>query len=428
MLFSSDWLFEIAQKKQNAINQFLNDYQDISIDMFEIFGNYGLVHPMDSLLELYKLPDIKDYDVLIFQTNSNFYKDYRQQMIDEAHKYHIPVVSINDPIKDCVYVGTDNQQAIYKLTQTISAERNCQKVAYVSGPMSSREARLRKADFLQATKDLEDIQIIEGASCGYPTNEKDNFELKKEEQINLFNKYQKGDKNAFKKLINHNLGLSVTIAKTFIGSTTSVINIFDLINEGNLALINAVKSFNPEKDVKFSSYAGIIIKQQLTKYVLENSKGFNINIHTMQRINKLKSIINTNPNLNDQELANILNISISTVKNYKLFLLNILSLNVRISDDIEEDYIDYITYEDAIDPCEQVIKKLEYEIVKSKLSLLNEKELDIIKLYFKENLTLKEIGEKYNLTKQRISKILNNALYKLKYDYERLEKNINKSR
>ena len=107
--------------------------------------------------------------------------------------------------------------------------------------------------------------------------------LKKEEQINLFNKYQKGDKNAFKKLINHNLGLSVTIAKTFIGSTTSVINIFDLINEGNLALINAVKSFNPEKDVKFSSYAGIIIKQQLTKYVLENSKGFNINIHKIGR-------------------------------------------------------------------------------------------------------------------------------------------------
>ena len=101
--------------------------------------------------------------------------------------------------------------------------------------------------------------------------------LKKEEQINLFNKYQKGDKNAFKKLINHNLGLSVTIAKTFIGSTTSVINIFDLINEGNLALINAVKSFNPEKDVKFSSYAGIIIKQQLTKYVLENKKEISLN-------------------------------------------------------------------------------------------------------------------------------------------------------
>lgn len=80
-----------------------------------------------SLLELYKLPDIKDYDVLIFQTNSNFYKDYRQQMIDEAHKYHIPVVSINDPIKDCVCVGTDNQQAIYKLTQTILAEKIVKK-------------------------------------------------------------------------------------------------------------------------------------------------------------------------------------------------------------------------------------------------------------------------------------------------------------
>ena len=193
--FSSDWLFEIAQEKQNAINQFLNDYQDISIDMFEIFGNYGLVHPMDSLLELYKLPDIKDYDVLIFQTNSNFYKDYRQQMIDEAHKYHIPVVSINDPIKDCVYVGTDNQQAIYKLTQTISAERNCQKVAYVSGPMSSREARLRKADFLQATKDLEDIQIIEGASFFESTERLETLLSQTSHFYDLFDVFEKESQN-----------------------------------------------------------------------------------------------------------------------------------------------------------------------------------------------------------------------------------------
>lgn len=52
--FSSDWLLKLP-KKTKCDQSILNDYQDISIDMFEIFGNYGLVHPMDSLLELYKL-------------------------------------------------------------------------------------------------------------------------------------------------------------------------------------------------------------------------------------------------------------------------------------------------------------------------------------------------------------------------------------
>lgn len=160
--FSWDWLFEIVQEKQKGIQKFLDEYQDISIDLFENYGNYGLVHPMDSLLELYKLPNIKDYDALIFQTNSNFYKDYRQQMIETAHRYHIPVISINDPIKNCVYVGTDNQKAIYDITRTIIDEKHCQNIAYVSGPMTSREARLRKAGFLQATEQIENIQIIDG--------------------------------------------------------------------------------------------------------------------------------------------------------------------------------------------------------------------------------------------------------------------------
>lgn len=75
--FSSDWLFEIAQEKQNAINQFLNDYQDISIDMFEIFGNYGLVHPMDSLLELPSLEVITIFFRTTFKPFLSICRFYR---------------------------------------------------------------------------------------------------------------------------------------------------------------------------------------------------------------------------------------------------------------------------------------------------------------------------------------------------------------
>ena len=79
--FSSEWLSEIVNEKQRGIKQFLDEFDDCKIDVFENFGNYGLVHPMDSLLEIFKLADIKDYDALMFQGNSNFYKDQRQKII-----------------------------------------------------------------------------------------------------------------------------------------------------------------------------------------------------------------------------------------------------------------------------------------------------------------------------------------------------------
>ena len=96
--------------------------------------------------------------------------------------------------------------------------------------------------------------------------------LSKEEQIALFNDYKKGNKKSFTKLINHNLRLPVSIAQKFIDNTNAVVNVFDLINEGNLALINATKRFDPSKDVKFSSFAAIMIKQSIIRFVFENEK------------------------------------------------------------------------------------------------------------------------------------------------------------
>lgn len=161
--FSSDWLLEIVQDKQAGIKDFLNDYPDVSIDLFENYGNYNLINPTDSLLELYKLPNIEDYDAIIFQTNSTFYRDYRQKVIDKAYSLNIPIISINDPIDKCIYVGTDNKQAIYDLVKTIRKEKNCKKITFVAGPNTSREANLRKEGFLKAVEGLTEINIIEGS-------------------------------------------------------------------------------------------------------------------------------------------------------------------------------------------------------------------------------------------------------------------------
>ena len=111
--------------------------------------------------------------------------------------------------------------------------------------------------------------------------------LSKEEQITLFNDYKKGNKKSFTKLINHNLRLPVSIAQNFIDNTNATINVFDLINEGNLALVKATKRFDPSKDVKFSSFATIMIKQGIFRFVLENEKSISIKYSTKLVINKV---------------------------------------------------------------------------------------------------------------------------------------------
>ena len=148
--------------------------------------------------------------------------------------------------------------------------------------------------------------------------------LSKEEQITLFNDYKKGNKKSFTKLINHNLRLPVSIAQNFIDNTNATINVFDLINEGNLALVKATKRFDPSKDVKFSSFATIMIKQGIFRFVLENEKSISIKYSTKLVINKVDKLIKDNPDIKDEELSKKLNIGVNTIKIFKFFIILII--------------------------------------------------------------------------------------------------------
>lgn len=241
--------------------------------------------------------------------------------------------------------------------------------------------------------------------------------LSKEEQITLFNDYKKGNKKSFTKLINHNLRLPVSIAQNFIDNTNATINVFDLINEGNLALVKATKRFDPSKDVKFSSFATIMIKQGIFRFVLENEKSISVKYSTKLVINKVDKLIKDNPNIKDEELSKKLNIGVNTIKIFKFFLQDILSLNAEVKDTEESYLIDLIKYDD-LSVSEQAIRNNEYKILRRYVASLNERTKNVIFLYYEKGYNLEEIGRLYNLTRESVRQILLKGYDDLRFLYK----------
>lgn len=253
--------------------------------------------------------------------------------------------------------------------------------------------------------------------------------LSKEEQITLFNDYKKGNKKSFTKLINHNLRLPVSIAQNFIDNTNATINVFDLINEGNLALVKATKRFDPSKDVKFSSFATIMIKQGIFRFVLENEKSISIKYSTKLVINKVDKLIKDNPDIKDEELSKKLNIGVNTIKIFKFFLQDILSLNAEVKDTEESYLIDLIKYDD-LSVSEQAIRNNEYKILRRYVASLNERTKNVIFLYYEKGYNLEEIGRLYNLTRESVRQILLKGYDDLRFLYkmDKLKFEIEKSK
>lgn len=253
--------------------------------------------------------------------------------------------------------------------------------------------------------------------------------LSKEEQITLFNDYKKGNKKSFTKLINHNLRLPVSIAQNFIDNTNATINVFDLINEGNLALVKATKRFDPSKDVKFSSFATIMIKQGIFRFVLENEKSISIKYSTKLVINKVDKLIKDNPDIKDEELSKKLNIGVNTIKIFKFFLQDILSLNAEVKETEESYLIDLIKYDD-LSVSEQAIRNNEYKILRRYVASLNERTKNVIFLYYEKGYNLEEIGRLYNLTRESVRQILLKGYDDLRFLYkmDKLKFEIEKSK
>ena len=264
----------------------------------------------------------------------------------------------------------------------------------------------------------------ESSSLSYYLNEISKIPLlTREEEESLATLAKNGDKKAKEKLIRANLRFVVTVAKKY---RNRGIPLADLINEGNMGLITAIDKFEVERGFHFISYAVWWIRQAILKAICERSRTIRLPLNRaneLVQIEKAKRFMETRDNIEPtaEDIAKELSMDKDLVKH----LLNVSKETISLETPVYEDkktsscISDFITDEKFDTPEEEIEKQSLHDAINKVLNTLTEKEKQIIEYRYvlndNKSMSLKQIGEKYDLTKERIRQIEKKALVRLRH-------------
>ncbi|MBQ7550638.1 MAG: sigma-70 family RNA polymerase sigma factor [Bacteroidales bacterium] len=241
-----------------------------------------------------------------------------------------------------------------------------------------------------------------------------------EEGVELARKIKDGDQMALEKLTKANLRFVVSVAKQY---QNQGLSLPDLINEGNLGLIKAAQRFDETRGFKFISYAVWWIRQSILQALAEQSRIVRLplnKIGTINKINKAYAFLEQEYEREPRadEIANLLDITEAEVKDSMRNSSRHLSMDASLTQDKDNNMYDVMKSEESPTPDKGLLyESLKLEINRT-ISTLPQREADIIKLYFgldsKHPMTLEEIGEKFDLTRERVRQIKEKAIRRLK--------------
>ena len=241
-----------------------------------------------------------------------------------------------------------------------------------------------------------------------------------EEEVELARKIKEGDQAALEKLTKANLRFVVSVAKQY---QSQGLSLPDLINEGNLGLIKAAQRFDETRGFKFISYAVWWIRQSILQALAEQSRIVRLplnKIGTINKINKAYAALEQQYEREPRadEIASLLDITEAEVKDSLRNSSRHLSMDASLSQDKDNNMYDVLKSEDSPTPDKGLLYESLRQEIDRTISTLPQREADLIKLYFgldsKHPMTLEEIGEKFDLTRERVRQIKEKALRRLK--------------
>lgn len=242
-----------------------------------------------------------------------------------------------------------------------------------------------------------------------------------EEEVELARKIKNGDQIALEKLTKANLRFVVSVAKQY---QNQGLNLPDLINEGNLGLMKAAQRFDETRGFKFISYAVWWIRQSILQALAEQSRIVRLPLNKISTINRIsKAYSQLEQNLQREpkpdEVAKFLDITESEVKDSIRNSSRHISMDASLNQDEDNNMYDVLKSDDTPTPDKELLyESLKLEINRL-ISTIPQREADVLKLYFgldsKHPHTLEEIGEKFDLTRERVRQIKEKAIRRLKH-------------
>jgi RNA polymerase primary sigma factor len=249
--------------------------------------------------------------------------------------------------------------------------------------------------------------------------------LTREEEIELFKRYKNNDKESYNILVNSNLKLVVFVARKYIGNG---LDLQDLIQEGNIGLINAINRFDYTKECKFSTYAIYLIRQKITHAI--NDKGRTIRLpngliekklNIINQIKKFNTLYGCDPTID--ELSSLLNYSKEQIEKIMNCSEVVSSLNAPISEDNEVE-LQYYIKDDKVDILSELLNNELSDNIRKILdeSKLKPRDKRVLELRFGladgTVHTLDDISKIFGVTRQRVQQIIVRSLRKLRTNME----------
>lgn len=244
--------------------------------------------------------------------------------------------------------------------------------------------------------------------------------LTPEMEVELAKRVRLGDRIAFEKLIKSNLRFVVSVAKQY---QNQGLSLSDLINEGNLGLIKAAERFDETRGFKFISYAVWWIRQSILQALAEDARIVRLPLNKIGSISKINRTFSQmeqefqrDPTM--EELSSVLDLKPELIEDSMNLSSLHISMDAPLRDDDENTLYDILLNDDSPVADNDLMKgSLRKEIERS-LSTLSEREADILRYFFGLNefpaMTLEEIGERMDLTRERVRQIKEKAIKKLK--------------
>ena len=242
-----------------------------------------------------------------------------------------------------------------------------------------------------------------------------------DEEVSLAQRIKQGDQSALEKLTKANLRFVVSVSKQY---QNQGLSLPDLINEGNLGLIKAAQRFDETRGFKFISYAVWWIRQSILQALAEQSRIVRLPLNKIGSINKinkayaqLEQQFEREPNAD--EIATLLEISENEVKESLKNSGRHVSMDAPLVQDEDNTMYDVLKSEENSTPDTGLLYESLRKEIERAVSTLTQREADVIRLYFGLNgshpMTLEEIGEKFDLTRERVRQIKEKAIRRLKH-------------